>query len=64
MLLGRTFREILLAEDIDDKTIWRALEICCIADFVQDVGLDSAFKGVSGGQKQRLAIARAILRKP
>lgn len=27
-------------------------------------GLDSKFGAVSGGQKQRLAIARAILKKP
>ena len=29
-----------------------------------DRGLDTPFKAVSGGQKQRLAIARAVLRNP
>ena len=38
--------------------------MCCIADLVRDNGLDSPMKAVSGGQKQRLAIARAILRDP
>ena len=38
--------------------------MCCITDLIKDVGLDAPYKAVSGGQKQRLAIARAILRKP
>jgi len=38
--------------------------MCCISDLVKDVGLDAPYKAVSGGQKQRLAIARAILRNP
>jgi ABC-type multidrug transport system fused ATPase/permease subunit len=36
----------------------------CIADLVRESGLDTPMKVVSGGQKQRLAIARAILRSP
>jgi len=54
----------LLAEGIEDQIIWQVLDICCISDFVKEVGLDSPFKAVSGGQKQRFAIARALLRKP
>ncbi len=40
------------------------MDICCISDLVKDIGLDAPFKTVSGGQKQRLAIARAVLRNP
>ena len=64
VLLGRTFTEILLAEEIEDKRVWEVLDMCCISDFVKEVGLNAPFKAVSGGQKQRLAIARAILRNP
>lgn len=38
--------------------------MCCISDLVKEIGLDTPFKTVSGGQKQRLAIARAVLRSP
>ena len=38
--------------------------MCCIDDLVREIGLDTNFKVVSGGQKQRLAIARAVLRNP
>lgn len=40
------------------------LDLCCISELVGDRGLDTPFKAVSGGQKQRLAIARAVLRNP
>ncbi len=53
-----------------DAELWQALEIAQAADFVQAMpdGLDSAIAqggtNVSGGQRQRLAIARALVRKP
>lgn len=40
------------------------LDLCCISELVGDRGLDTPFKAVSGGQKQRLAIARAVLCNP
>lgn len=64
VLLGNTLRDVLLARDIDERRVWKVLEMCCIDDLVRDNGLDSPMKAVSGGQKQRLAIARAILRNP
>lgn len=57
-------------EDATDADLWRALEIAQGSDFVQqmDGGLDARIAqggtNVSGGQRQRLAIARAIVRRP
>lgn len=57
-------------EDATDEEIWRALEVAQAKDFVSNMekGLGSYIAqggtNVSGGQKQRLCIARALIRKP
>jgi ATP-binding cassette subfamily B protein len=57
-------------EDATDADLWRALEIAQASDFVQqmDGGLEARIAqggtNVSGGQRQRLAIARALVRRP
>ncbi|HFU4460051.1 TPA: ABC transporter ATP-binding protein [Streptococcus suis] len=55
-------------ESVSDSDLWAALEIAQAKSFIEDKGgLDSpveAFgKNFSGGQRQRLTIARAILQK-
>jgi len=40
------------------------LELVQADKFVRAIGLYSHYKGVSGGEKQRLAIARALLKRP
>ncbi|MCI1018789.1 ABC transporter ATP-binding protein [Microbacterium sp. C5A9] len=57
-------------EDATDDDLWHALEIAQGRDFVEEMpdGLESRIAqggtNVSGGQRQRLAIARAIVRQP
>jgi len=57
-------------EDATDEELWAALEIAQGRDFVEEMpdGLQSRITqggtNVSGGQRQRLAIARAIVRQP
>ena len=56
--------------DATDDELWAALEVAQAKEFVQAMegGLDARISqggtNVSGGQRQRLAIARAIVRKP
>ena len=56
--------------DATDEEIWEALEVAQAADFVAAMpgGIEAEIAqggtNVSGGQRQRLAIARALVRKP
>ncbi len=56
--------------DATDEELWKALEVAQARDFVEQMpeGLDAPIAqggtNVSGGQRQRLAIARALVRRP
>ena len=56
--------------DATDEELWQALEVAQARDFVERMpeGLDSPIAqggtNVSGGQRQRLSIARALVRRP
>jgi len=56
-------------EDASDDEQWHALDVAQASDFVREMGgLDASITqggtNVSGGQRQRLAIARALVRRP
>lgn len=71
-LFSGTVRSNLLygKPDATEDELWEALEIAQAKDFVEqmDEGLDAPISqggtNVSGGQRQRLAIARALVKRP
>ena len=72
MLFTGTIRDNMrwAAPEATDEEIWAALEIAQAADFVRgkpgmlDAPVETAGRNFSGGQRQRLTIARALVSRP
>lgn len=72
VLFSGTVRENLLwgNREADDETVWRACRAACADEFLSrmprglETDLGQGGVNVSGGQKQRLCIARALLKHP
>ena len=72
VLFSDTVRDNLRWGDpnADDETLWEACRAACADDFLKNMpkGLDTDLGqggvNVSGGQKQRLCIARTLLKRP
>jgi ATP-binding cassette subfamily B (MDR/TAP) protein 1 len=64
VLIGKTIKEALTAEDEPEESIIALLKKVNAWDFVKGIGLNNTYAALSGGQKQRIAIARALIRKP
>lgn len=72
VLFSGTIRENLRwgNRDASDEELWRACQIACADEFIErmpkglDTDLGQGGVNVSGGQKQRLCIARTLLKKP
>ena len=72
VLFSGTVRENLRwgNPDADEETLWKACRIACADEFIKQMpkGLDTDLgqggNNISGGQKQRLCIARTLLKNP
>ena len=72
VLFSGTIRDNLRWGDpqADDQTLWQACELACADEFLKrmpdglDTDLGQGGVNVSGGQKQRLCLARTLLKKP
>ncbi|HSH48404.1 MAG TPA: ATP-binding cassette domain-containing protein, partial [Halomonas sp.] len=69
LIAGSIRDNLRLAADADDGEMWRVLETVALSEAVSERGgldakLGEGGAGLSGGQAQRLTLARAILKRP
>ena len=68
ILSGTLQENLCLGEDYEEKELWEVLETVQMTEFAEKEGLDTILSegagNISGGQCQRICIARMLLRKP
>lgn len=65
---GSIRENLLLGEQYAEEDIREVLHVCVLEDFCMEKGMDFRIKengkNISGGERQRIGIARMLLRKP
>ncbi|MEW6273179.1 MAG: NHLP bacteriocin export ABC transporter permease/ATPase subunit, partial [Thermodesulfobacteriota bacterium] len=70
LLAGDVFHNIVGSTRLDEEDAWRAAEAAAIADEIRELPMgmhtyvSEGGRNVSGGQRQRLLIARALVQRP
>lgn len=62
------YNNLCMGDEFTKEQIDKAIDICCLNEFVAEYGLDMVMeengKNISQGQLQRVCIARSLLREP
>ena len=67
--INKSIKEnIILGDKFSDEELNKVIEVCQLKNLVKEKGLDFVIdergENVSGGEKQRISIARMLIRKP
>ncbi|MCI5997107.1 MAG: ABC transporter ATP-binding protein [Peptoniphilaceae bacterium] len=68
MIEDTVYENIVLDDTYQDCDLDEVIDICCLREFVENKKLDFVLsegaKNISGGEKQRINLARMLIRKP
>ena len=68
MLEDTVYENIVLGDAYSDSDLNEVIDVCCLREFIEskkfDFLLSEDAKNISGGEKQRINLARMLLRKP
>lgn len=68
MLESTVYENVALGDYYSDNDLNEVIDICCLREFVDNKTLDFVLsedaKNISGGEKQRINLARMLIRKP